>query len=68
MPEMLQLSTGLIGARKNSSGEAQAGKMSLSLHEMAIGGVYIPLQESWWVNLHKLVIPAYAGIQIRGWV
>jgi hypothetical protein len=42
MPELLVLSTGLIGTRKNSSDEGRAGKMNLYPHEIAIGGVYMP--------------------------
>jgi hypothetical protein len=42
MPELLVLSTGLTGTRKNSSDEGQAGKMNSYPHEIAIGGVYIP--------------------------
>ena len=42
MPELLVLSIGLIGTRKNSSDEGKAGKMNLYPHEIAIGGVYMP--------------------------
>ena len=42
MPELLVLSTGLIGTRKNSSDEGSEGKMNLYPHEIAIGGVYMP--------------------------
>jgi Protein of unknown function (DUF1656) len=42
MPELLVLSTGLIGTRKNSSDEGKAGKVNLYPHEIAIGGVYMP--------------------------
>ena len=42
MPEMPLLSTGLNGARKNSSDEESAGNMNLYPHEIAIGGIYMP--------------------------
>ena len=42
MPELLVLSTGLTGTRKNSSDEGKASKMNLYPHEIAIGGVYMP--------------------------
>ena len=42
MPELLVLSTGLIGKKKSFSDEGNAGKMNLYPHEIAIGGVYMP--------------------------
>ena len=42
MPELLVLSTGLIGTRKNSSDEEKTSVMNLYPHEIAIGGVYMP--------------------------
>ena len=42
MPELLVLSTGLTGTRKNSSDKGKTDKVHLYPHEIAIGGVYIP--------------------------
>lgn len=42
MPELLVLSTGMIGTRKNSSDEDGAGKVNSYPHEIAIGGIYMP--------------------------
>ncbi len=42
MPELLVLSIGMTGTRKNSSDDGKAGTMNLYPHEIAIGGVYMP--------------------------